>query len=103
SDKDWKSALSVQEFLDLKSNVEQEQKEKEFSVDNSRKKRVKRTRKPLDIAGYDADKEVAYVGPSGRIFEGLNFCMSTPSHIGALLTMNRYLDGFEHTREEVEN
>ena len=75
-DKDWKSALSVQEFLDLKSNVEQEQKEKEFSVDNSRKKRVKRTtKKPLDIAGYDANADVGYVGPSGHIFDGLNFCM----------------------------
>ncbi|GAB1214500.1 DNA ligase (ATP) [Aspergillus terreus] len=60
-DKDWKSALSVQEFLDLKSNVEQEQKEKEFSVDNSRKKRVKRTtKKTLAIAGYDSDAEIEY-------------------------------------------
>lgn len=78
TDKDWQSALSVQEFLDLKSNVEQEHKEhkeKEFSVDNSRKKRVKRTTKrPLDIAGYDADADVGYVGPSGHIFDGLNFC-----------------------------
>jgi DNA ligase-4 len=75
SDKDWKSSLSVQEFLDLKTNVEQEQKEKDFSVDNSRRKRVKRaTKKPLAIAGYDADAEVKYAGPSGRIFDGLNFC-----------------------------
>lgn len=50
-DKDWKSALSVQEFLDLKSNVEQEQKEKQFRVDDSRRKRVKRTtKKPLTVA-----------------------------------------------------
>lgn len=84
-DKDWKTALSVQEFLDLKSNVEQEHKEKEINVDNSRKKRVKRTtKKPLDIAGYEADKDVRYVGPSGHIFDGLNFCMPTLlSHRGS--------------------
>ncbi|KAI9928265.1 hypothetical protein ASPWEDRAFT_38929 [Aspergillus wentii DTO 134E9] len=77
-DKDWKSALSVQEFLDLKSNVEQEQRDKEFNVDNSRKKRVKRaTKKPLGIAGYDDDKEVSYIGPSGHIFDGMNFFIMT--------------------------
>lgn len=81
-DKDWQSALSVQEFLDLKSNVEQEQKEKEFNVDNSRKKRVKRTTKrPLDIAGYDANADVGYVGPSGHIFDGLNFCMLSVGYL----------------------
>lgn len=75
-DKDWKTALSVQEFLDLKSNVEQEQKEKQFTVDNTRKKRIKRTtKKPLTVAGYDADAQVQYQGPSGHIFDGLNFCM----------------------------
>ncbi|KAL5364118.1 putative DNA ligase [Aspergillus floccosus] len=81
-DKDWKSALSVQEFLDLKSNVEQEQREKEFSVDSSRKKRVKRTmKKPLAIAGYDSDAEIQYAGPSGHIFDGLNFFVLTDSNM----------------------
>ncbi|KAF9894601.1 DNA ligase (ATP) [Aspergillus nanangensis] len=80
-DKNWKSALSVQEFLDLKSNVEQEQKEKEFSVDNSRKKRIKRTnKKPLTVAGYDADAEVQYIGPSGNIFDGMSFFVMTDSN-----------------------
>lgn len=75
SDKDWKSSLSVQEFLDLKSNVEQEQKEKQFSVDDSRRKRQKKApKKSLAIAGYDADAEVKYAGPSGHIFDGMNFC-----------------------------
>ncbi|KAE8146821.1 ATP dependent DNA ligase domain-containing protein [Aspergillus avenaceus] len=79
-DKDWKSALSVQEFLDLKANAEQERKEKEFNVDSSRKKRMKRTtKKPLTIAGYDADAEAQYAIPSGHIFEGLNFYIMTDS------------------------
>lgn len=75
-DKDWKTALSVQEFLDLKSNAEQEHREKEFSVDNSRKKRVKRsTKKPLAVAGYEENIDTQYHGPSGHIFDELNFCM----------------------------
>ncbi|BDD56605.1 DNA ligase (ATP), variant 3 [Monascus purpureus] len=79
-DKDWKSALSIQEFLDLKSNVEQEHKEKEFAVDNSRRKRIKTTaKKGLSIAGYDVDAEVKYAVPSGHIFDGLNFFIVTES------------------------
>ena len=74
-DKDWKGALSVQEFLDLKSNVEKEQKEKQFTVDDSRRKRIKRTtKKPLTIAGYDAGTNIEYLGPSSHVFDGLNFC-----------------------------
>ncbi|KAL2221804.1 putative DNA ligase [Thermoascus aurantiacus ATCC 26904] len=77
-DKDWKSALSVQEFLDLKSNVEQEQKEKQFRVDDSRRKRVKRTtKKPLTVAGYEGETNLEYLGPSGHVFDGLNFFIMT--------------------------
>lgn len=74
-DKDWKSALSVQEFLDLKSDVEKEQKDKEFKVED-RKKRTKRTtrKKPLTVAGYKEKETVDYQGPSGKVFDGLNFC-----------------------------
>ncbi|KAJ9231272.1 hypothetical protein DTO166G5_6894 [Paecilomyces variotii] len=79
-DKDWKSALSVQEFLDLKANVEQERREKEFTVDNSRRKRVKRTtKKPLTVAGYGPETELKYQGPSGKVFDGLNFFIITES------------------------
>ncbi|KAJ0425510.1 hypothetical protein BJY00DRAFT_181990 [Aspergillus carlsbadensis] len=81
-DKDWKSALSVQEFMNLKSSVEQEQQQKEFNVENFRKKRVKRTtKKPLAIAGYDENAEVKYADPSGHIFGGLNFFVLTDANI----------------------
>ncbi|KAJ5433091.1 DNA ligase 4 [Penicillium daleae] len=82
-DKNWKSALSIQEFLDLKSNAEQEHREKEFSVDNSRKqKRVKRAvKEPLTIAGYDEKENVQYFGPSGHIFDHLNFFVMTESTV----------------------
>lgn len=74
-DKDWKSALSIQEFLDLKANAEQEHREKEFAVDNTRRKRVKRAeKKPLTIAGYDRKENAEYLGPSGHVFDHLNFC-----------------------------
>lgn len=76
-DKDWKTALSVLELLDLKSNLEHGKREAELTVDRSRKKRATRsTKKELTVAGYD-DKEVEYVGPRGKLFDDLNFCMST--------------------------
>ncbi|PGG97506.1 DNA ligase 4 [Helicocarpus griseus UAMH5409] len=80
-DKDWKSALSIQEFMDLKSNVEEEKKEKDFKVDDTRKPRVRKTtKKPLTVAGYDdGDKKAGYAGPSGKLFEGLNFFIMTES------------------------
>ncbi|OQD81483.1 hypothetical protein PENANT_c027G05932 [Penicillium antarcticum] len=81
-DKDWKSALSVQGFLDLKSNAEQEHKEKEFSVDNSRRKRVKRTtKKPMTVAGHDEKVNLQDLGPSGHVFDGLNFFIMSESTV----------------------
>ena len=74
-DKDWQSALTIQGFLDLKFNVEKERKEKEFRVDDSRKKRLKRSRKKeLTVAGNDEILKTAYAGPETRVFKGLDFC-----------------------------
>lgn len=74
-DRDWTTALSVQGFLNLKSNVEKEQKEKEFKVDDGRRKRTKITRKKaLVVAGNDELLKTAYAGPETSIFAGLNFC-----------------------------
>ncbi|KAI9876992.1 MAG: DNA ligase (ATP) [Pleopsidium flavum] len=79
-DRDWTSALSVQGFLDLKSNVEKEKKEKEFKVDDGRRKRIKTTRKKsLVVAGNDDVLRTAYAGPETSIFEGLNFYIITES------------------------
>lgn len=80
-DKNWKTALSVDEFMQLKSNIEQEKKEKEFEVENTRKKRAtKRTKKELTIAGDTTRSQVNFQPPSGKLFEGLNFCESTQCH-----------------------
>ncbi|KAI9816809.1 MAG: DNA ligase (ATP) [Pycnora praestabilis] len=79
-DQDWTSALSIQGFLDLKSNVEKEQQEKEFKVDDGRRKRVKMTRKKdLTIAGNDRILNVSCVGPETDAFEGLSFFIMTES------------------------
>ncbi|KAJ5713296.1 Nucleic acid-binding OB-fold [Penicillium malachiteum] len=80
-DKNWETSLSVQEFLNLKSNVEKEHREKEFQVDNTRKKRAKRAeKKPLTVAGHE-EKEVQYAGPSGHIFDTLNFFIMTDARV----------------------
>lgn len=86
SDKDWKSALSIREFITLKSRVEEEEKEKKFVVDDARRKRAKTTRKKeLVIAGAGDTKDVnlAELHPattgSGNIFSGLTFFVITES------------------------
>lgn len=104
-DKNWKSALSVQEFLDLKSNAEQEHREKEFSVDNTRRKRVKRAeKKPLAIAGYDGKEHVEYIGPSGHVFDHLNFCTWRHDSLRCQIANHNYsrYDGFQRPREEIK-
>ena len=82
-DKDWESALSVQEFLDLKTNLEKEQREKEFKVDDARKQKARggTRKKPLTVTGYNARdvNEAKFAGPSGRVFEGLTFYVMTES------------------------
>ncbi|KMQ45154.1 Nucleic acid-binding, OB-fold [Trichophyton rubrum] len=78
-DKDWQSALSVQEFMDLKAGAEQEKKEKDFQVDNSRRKQTKRSKKKeLTVAG-SGEANVAYVGRKTHIFDGLSFFVMTES------------------------
>ncbi|KAI5307300.1 hypothetical protein KEM56_000584 [Ascosphaera pollenicola] len=77
-DKDWKTALSVDEFMQLKSNIEQEQKEKEFKVEDTRKRRVAaRPKKELTVAGDSKKDTVEFKPPSGQLFTGLNFCILT--------------------------
>jgi len=72
-DKDWKSALSIQEFFDLKARVDEESKDKEFQID-SRRRVTKRTRKGVTIAG-NGGMETAFAGLTTEIFAGLNFCI----------------------------
>jgi DNA ligase 4 len=77
-DRDWSTALSVQEFTDLKNRVEKETKEKEFQVETRRKK-AKAEKKEIAIAGCDTVGVTPYGGPTTQAFEGMNFCIMTES------------------------
>lgn len=74
-DRDWTSALSVSGFRELQKNVERKHSEKQFEVDDSRKRRQRASRKkPLIIAGNNTILNTAYGGPETRVFHSLNFC-----------------------------
>lgn len=76
-DKDWKSALSLQEFQQLKSRAEDEKEEKRFKVDDARRNRTaKRTKRETVVVGADQETG-AYAGPTSKLFEGLSFLVMT--------------------------
>jgi DNA ligase-4 len=74
-DKNWESALSIDDFIDLKAKAEAESKDKEMKVDGSRKKISKRLKKELSIAGSDGKVKTRYGGPRTKVLEGFNFCV----------------------------
>ena len=78
-DKDWDSALSVQEFLALKNEVEREKKDKDFKVDDARRQKRVRTKKEITIAGNDNATVTPFAGPETKLFEALTFCIMTES------------------------
>ncbi|MCJ1479411.1 DNA ligase (ATP) [Lambiella insularis] len=91
-DRNWESALSLQSFLELKSQVEKGQKDNKFEIDNSRKKRVKTTRKkPLTVAGGEETLTTPYGGPATTVFEGLYFFIMSDS-----------LTPYKQTKAEIE-
>lgn len=77
-DKRWDQALSVQEFLDIKTKaeIERSEKEKEFKIEQSRRKKARTTKKPLAVMGSDA-VITPYAGPGSKIFDGLSFYVMT--------------------------
>lgn len=78
TDKDWKSALGVNEFFAWKSQIEEEQKEKQFKIDDERRKRSSRKRKrPMVVQGQDETVSTPYAGPATKVFDGMNFFIMT--------------------------
>ncbi|ELR07087.1 hypothetical protein GMDG_08264 [Pseudogymnoascus destructans 20631-21] len=73
-DRDWSTSLSIQEFIDLKSRLEDESREKEFTVD-TRRKAAKTSKKQLLVAGNDNKATKPYAGQGSDAFHGLNFCV----------------------------
>lgn len=45
TDRQWDNAISISDFINLKNKVEKESKEKQFKVEDHRKKRLRATRK----------------------------------------------------------
>ncbi|ESZ94553.1 hypothetical protein SBOR_5043 [Sclerotinia borealis F-4128] len=88
-DKDWKSALSIEEFMKFKAKVE-EGKDDEFTVDK-KKRNAKRVKRDKIIAGTEADSKAVYAGPNTGVFEGLKFCV-----------MSEMLHPVKKTKVEVE-
>lgn len=79
TDKKWNQALSYDEFQELRNNVEREhdEKEKEFKIEQSRRKKARTTtKKPLVVAGNDTFS-TPYAGPASKLFEGLSFYILT--------------------------
>ena len=75
TDRTWETALSISDFITLRGNAEKVGKEKEFRIDDARKKRQRITRKrPLTIADADVLLNVPLGGKATNVLEGLNLC-----------------------------
>jgi len=79
ADKRWDQALSIQEFLDVKARaeIEKSEKEKEFKIEQSRRKKARTSKKPLTVVGNDGIVTTPYAGPESQVFQGLTFYIMT--------------------------
>lgn len=73
-DKDWKSALSIEGFMELKAKVEEGKDDDEFKVDK-KKRTAKRIKTQQTIAGTEGKEKAMYEGPNTGVFKGMNFCV----------------------------
>ena len=84
TDKTWRDALSIQEFIKLKADAEKEHAEKEFEIDDERRKRrapARKKKRPLVLIGEDEEVKFKkpFARPDTKVFEGLNFFIITES------------------------
>ncbi|KAF1945939.1 ATP-dependent DNA ligase [Clathrospora elynae] len=77
-DKRWDQALSVGEFYELKANVDAkiDEKDKDFKIEQSRRKKARTAKKPLTVVGNDT-VTTPYAGPESKVFDGLSFYIMT--------------------------
>ena len=78
-DRDWKNALSVQSFLDMKAKIEEEKTLKE---EGRKKTRPVSKIKPLKVVGYGRGVDRINIDNNagmGEIFHGLTFFVMTDS------------------------
>ncbi|PHH62435.1 hypothetical protein CDD81_7154 [Ophiocordyceps australis] len=81
SDRSWDSALSIDDFDELRRRVNEENRgEKDMTVDNHRQQRQnpKRVKRELVIAGQDAVAH-EYTGQRTQLFASLTFCVLSES------------------------
>jgi len=92
TDKRWDQALSIDEFWEVKNAAETEHadKQKEFKIEQSRRKKPRTGKKPLVIAGTEASSSIPgsaggesakmpFAGPTSQLFDGLAFYILTSS------------------------
>lgn len=77
-DRTWDTALSIEEFQELKARVDEESKEKAMTVEDRKRRNPKRVKRELVIAGEDT-APVEFKGEKTKIFEGLEFCVLSES------------------------
>lgn len=76
-DKSWETALSVQDFVNLKAEAESEVREKSMTLEGAKKRISKRLKVEKSIAGKDSKIQTPYAGPKTQVFEGLDFYVLT--------------------------
>lgn len=72
-DRSWDSALTLEEFQELKQKVDQEEsRDKAMTMEDRKRRKPKRIKRELVIAGEDA-VPAEFAEPSSAMFEGLEF------------------------------
>jgi DNA ligase-4 len=78
-DRTWDSGLSLEEFQHLRQKIDEESKEKAMTIENRKKRSVKRVKRELVIAGEDSSAPPEFEGPMSKVFDGLEFCVMSES------------------------
>ena len=79
-DRKWDSALSIADFMALKIEAEKAKREKQFEIDDGRRKRQRTSRKKaLTIAGNEIAKELVFTTEATNLFDGLSIYIMTGS------------------------
>ena len=79
-DRNWENALSIPEFMKLKSEAEGQKKDKEFQVDQARRKKPRISKKkPLRLLGGEGLDRLFPMRETTKLFEGLKFFVMTGS------------------------
>lgn len=73
-DRSWDTALSLEEFQELKQRVDEESKEKAMTVEDRKRRNPKRVKRELVIVGEDS-APVEFQGEKTKVFEGIEFCV----------------------------